>query len=122
MKNRSTRIHSNPITHPLKASKKKKIPRALREQVWVHTMGTVYQGKCTIPWCRNTITVFDFQCGHNIPESKGGATNLQNLLPICSRCNASMSNNYSIDEWSKLNSSSSRSWYSWFIGCLFRKK
>jgi hypothetical protein len=27
---------------------------------------------------------------------------LENLIPICSRCNLSMSDNYSIDEWNKL--------------------
>ena len=39
------------------------------------------------------MNVFDFHVGHNVPESKGGATNIDNLKPICSRCNSSMSNN-----------------------------
>ena len=79
------------------------IPRALKEQVWVTHIGKKYESKCFIPWCSNTITTFDFQCGHNIPESKGGATDLSNLKPICSRCNSSMNNNYTIDEWIKLS-------------------
>lgn len=82
---------------------KKKIPKALREQVWLKNFGKVFQHKCYISWCENIITVFDFQCGHNISESKGGSTTIDNLLPICSRCNLSMNNKYSIDEWEKFN-------------------
>lgn len=92
---------------PSKPYKKKKIPAALREAVWIKTMGKVFQGKCPIPWCYNTITVFDFQAGHNIPESKGGETKLPNLIAICSRCNTSMGNTYTIDEWSAIHASES---------------
>jgi hypothetical protein len=80
--------------------KKQKIPKALREQVWIHHNGKLFSCKCKIPWCQNQMTAFDFQCGHNIPESKGGKTTLENLIPICSRCNTSMGNSYTIDEWS----------------------
>lgn len=83
--------------------KKEKIPAALREQVWIQKSGRVFEKKCSIVWCENNITVFDFQCGHNIPESKGGKTTLENLIPICSRCNLSMSDNYTIDEWNQLH-------------------
>ena len=82
-----------------KPYRKKTIPKALREQVWITHMGHVFETKCKITWCSNTINVFDFQCGHNIPESKGGKTNIQNLIPICGRCNISMGDRYSIDEW-----------------------
>lgn len=82
---------------------KDKIPKALREQVWVTHVGKKFDSKCTVAWCRNTITVFDFQSGHNVPESKGGATQLSNLRPICSRCNSSMNDNYTIDEWTRLS-------------------
>ena len=80
-------------------SRKDKIPKALREQVWLKCMGKVYEGKCPITWCSNTINVYDFQCGHNIPESRGGNTDLHNLFVVCSRCNTSMSNRFTIDEW-----------------------
>lgn len=82
---------------------KEKIPKALREQVWLTHVGKKYEAKCRISWCKNTITVFDFQSGHNIPESKGGSTDITNLVPICSRCNSSMNDNYTIDEWTKLS-------------------
>lgn len=80
---------------------KSTIPKALREQVWIGYMGHTFEGKCRVRWCRNTITVFDFQSGHNFPESKGGATTLENLVPICSRCNLSMGSQYTIDEWNQ---------------------
>lgn len=79
--------------------KKTKIPKALREQVWLKDMGQVFQGKCKVVWCQNNISAFDFQCGHNIPESKGGTTSLENLVSICGRCNISMGSGYTIDEW-----------------------
>lgn len=81
--------------------KKAPIPRALREQVWVQRVGKKFQNKCKTTWCKNIITVFDFQCGHDIPESKGGTTDIKNLVPICSRCNLSMSNDYTFKEWCK---------------------
>jgi 5-methylcytosine-specific restriction endonuclease McrA len=85
---------------------KKTIPKALREQTWVKYMGRNFEGKCQVGWCTNTITVFDFQAGHNVPEVKGGDTTLENLIPICSRCNQSMGSKYTITEWNKLGASS----------------
>jgi 5-methylcytosine-specific restriction endonuclease McrA len=79
--------------------RKTTIPKAVREQLWLRDIGKEYESKCMTSWCKNKMTLFDFQCGHNIPESKGGKTVLENLVPICSRCNLSMSNNYTFDEW-----------------------
>lgn len=84
---------------------KKKIPRALREQVWLQNIGKHFEYKCLIKWCQNRINTFDFNVGHDIPESKGGGTNINNLKPICNRCNLSMGNQYSIQEWSKMGES-----------------
>jgi hypothetical protein len=39
--------------------------------------------------------------GHNIPESKGGKTTINNLIPICGDCNRSMGDRYTIDEFSQ---------------------
>ena len=83
--------------------KKKQIPKAVREQVWIKYIGKYYEAKCQIDWCTNRIDVFNFQAGHNIPESKGGPMSLDNLKPICGRCNLSMGNEYTIDEWNNLN-------------------
>jgi 5-methylcytosine-specific restriction endonuclease McrA len=84
------------------SSPKATIPKALREQVWRNHVGSHFEGKCCVSWCTNKITVFQFEVGHNIPESKGGATTVENLRPICSRCNSSMNNKYTIDEWNQL--------------------
>jgi 5-methylcytosine-specific restriction endonuclease McrA len=84
--------------------KKETIPRALREQVWIQNVGPNFEHKCLVTWCQNKINAFDFHVGHNIPESKGGATNIKNLKPICARCNLSMGNKYSITEWTKMGS------------------
>lgn len=93
-------VFTNP--HPYR---KAKIPKALREQVWITRMGRHFEGKCKVQWCTNIINVFDFQCGHNIPESKGGKTNVENLVPICGRCNISMGSQFSIDTWNSRFSS-----------------
>ena len=93
----------------------KKIPKALREQVWIKFIGKKYDDKCTSVWCTNNINVFDFHVGHNIPDSKGGLKLLENLRPICSRCNLSMSNNYSIEEWCKMGKDSDKTY--WWMCC-----
>jgi hypothetical protein len=87
--------------------KKQHIPKAVREQCWLKTFGEVYNSKCFISWCENEINVFDFHVGHDQPESKGGTLSVDNLKPICARCNLSMSNNFTIKEWNKLNDKSS---------------
>jgi 5-methylcytosine-specific restriction endonuclease McrA len=80
-------------------ARKQRIPAALRQQVWIQRIGRVFDSKCSTSWCSNIISVFDFECGHNVPESKGGETNFENLIPICRSCNMSMSNTYTFDEW-----------------------
>ncbi len=89
---------------------KERIPRALREQVWLTWAGRRFDRQCLVPWCRNVMTVFDFHVGHNIPESKGGATELSNLRPICARCNLSMGAQYSIEEWGRLSAAPTGCW------------
>ena len=91
--------------------KKKTIPKSLRENVWLKHNGRVYETKCLTRWCQHRITVFDFQVGHNVPESKGGPTVLENLVPICSRCNTSMGNQYTFDEWQLLEGNVKRPWW-----------
>lgn len=81
--------------------RKKKIAAALREQVWVQAVGQQFGAKCTVSWCSNPITVFSFQCGHILAESKGGPTTLENLRPICGRCNQSMGTMH-MDDWEQL--------------------
>jgi len=96
------------------------IPKALREQVWIQHYGTVFHNKCPTCWCQNRVNVFDFQVGHNVPESKGGSTTIDNLIPICGRCNLSMSNTYTFDEWSATFGSRKRTWFQFFCCCVRR--
>lgn len=79
-------------------------------------MGRLFEGQCRVTWCKNTINAFDFQCGHNVPESKGGKTSLDNLVPICCRCNNSMGSQFTIDEWNKKFAAPEVS----KVGCMLR--
>jgi 5-methylcytosine-specific restriction endonuclease McrA len=104
-------------------NRKKKIPKALREAVWIKYAGTnVMSKKCATHWCPNIITAFDFQTGHNIPESKGGPTTIDNLVPLCSRCNQSMGNQYTIDQWNTKFGTKKRSFFSRMFGCFTSKE
>lgn len=86
----------------IKQFKKKKIPSRLRKDIWTEYNGYVFNSKCHIRWCRKSLDVFQFQAGHNIPESKGGSLSINNMRPICGECNHSMGSNYTIDEWNAL--------------------
>ncbi len=93
-----------------KQTKKQNIPKALREQIWLNYNGKNFETKCPTKWCNNKITVFDFHVGHNIPESKGGTLEKNNIKPICSRCNLSMNNNYNFEEWNNLVIVKTKKW------------
>ena len=77
------------------------VPKPLREQLWLRVCGEIFKRKCSVTWCTNMMTPFKFEAGHIIPESKGGGTHIENLLPICAECNKSMGNRYTIHEFSK---------------------
>lgn len=83
--------------------RKAKIPAAVQESIWITKMGRIFEGKCLTTWCPNIITVFDFHAGHDIPESKGGSIDPENLYPICARCNLSMGDRYTFKEWCLLS-------------------
>jgi len=102
MPRKQTRVRELFLPFLKPKGRKEKITAALREAVWIQKMGKVFEAKCPVVWCPNRITVFDFQSGHNVPESKGGRTNIDNLLPICARCNVCMGDRYTIDEWSTM--------------------
>ncbi len=80
---------------------RKAIPRALREQVWLRWCGRVFESPCSVGWCANVITVFDFHVGHNLPHSRGGSACIDNLRPLCARCNLSMGDRWTIDEFDR---------------------
>jgi hypothetical protein len=78
----------------LKAEKKgggkKSIPKVIREEIWKRYVGDLLNVYC-ICCNMNIITAFQFQAGHIISTALGGATTSDNILPICSSCNLSMS-------------------------------
>jgi len=78
------------------------LPKRIREVVWSTYNGETYSSKCYVPWCSNMINVFNYHVGHDVPESKGGTYDIGNLRPICSNCNLSMGNKWTIQEWGKL--------------------
>lgn len=82
--------------------KRKKIPVALKEQLWIRDCGKVFECECRISWCKNTINVFNYHVGHDVPLSKGGKLDMDNLCPICDRCNYSMGNKYTIRQWERM--------------------
>ena len=84
-------------------TRKATIPKALREQVWIQNIGQKFDSKCKVVWC--------------IPESRGGKTTLDNLVPICGRCNTSMGSQYTIDEWNKKFAPVVKDTY---LGCMVR--
>ncbi len=85
-----------------KKNKRPTISKAFREQIWVMRIGDTFHAKCPISWCNNQISVLNYSLGHNIPHSKGGSSELDNLIPICHWCNEHMANKYTIDEWNHL--------------------
>ncbi len=91
-----------PVKMEMNKKKKRKqhIPLAVRQAVWVEQFGEKFKHKCYVSWCHRMISCFDFEVGHNIPESKGGTLDLNNLLPICHQCNIGMGNQYTITDWS----------------------
>ena len=91
----------NPSRH-IQMYKKKKISKTLRPEVWYEWNGNNTSVKCPVEWCQNEITLDTCHMGHNIPESFGGPTRKENLVPICWMCNSAMKNNYTILEWSAL--------------------
>jgi 5-methylcytosine-specific restriction endonuclease McrA len=76
-----------PIQPPYK---KKAIPKSLKMLVWHTYIGKeVGLAKCLC--CKNKeITQMDFDCGHVVAESCGGVTTVNNMRPICAKCNRSM--------------------------------
>lgn len=81
---------------------RQKVPASLRQAVWLKYNNDKFYAKCAIKWCNNTINPFLYEIGHDIPHSKGGKTSVDNLYPICSSCNRSMSDKYTIKEFSEL--------------------
>ncbi len=69
---------------------KQRIPVAIRTAVWNKYIGEHAGQAACFTGCGTTITQAIFHCGHVLAEKNGGSVTLDNLRPICQRCNASM--------------------------------
>jgi 5-methylcytosine-specific restriction endonuclease McrA len=87
----------NKSKKPHKTLKKKKnISAPMKQTVWLNEFGKKYDGLC--PVCKiKTIETNDFHCGHILAESKGGNLEVNNLRPICAKCNTSMGSKHMND-------------------------
>jgi hypothetical protein len=71
-------------------SKKQKIQPKLRIEVWKKEFGNNDTGEC--PLCSTIINISKngFHCSHIISEKNGGKLELNNLRPLCEKCNLQM--------------------------------
>jgi len=80
---------------------REKIRKALRINVWDKYIGTNERnGKC--PFCKNIISIEEFEVGHDISLANGGSYAIDNLFPLCSGCNKSMGKKSFEEMWDQL--------------------
>jgi hypothetical protein len=71
------------------ARTKKTIPKSVKEKVWHTYVGKKTESPCLV--CRSEkISILSFHAGHVVAEANGGETTVENLRPICHRCNLQM--------------------------------
>ncbi|MDD3175951.1 MAG: HNH endonuclease signature motif containing protein [Candidatus Nanoarchaeia archaeon] len=68
--------------------KRKNIPRAVKEDLWIKHFGKKYFGNCLV--CGTTMETNKFEAGHIKSVANGGSDNMSNLKPICMKCNRAM--------------------------------
>jgi len=83
-------INSKANTHQIR-SRKEPIPKRLKTDVWDFYIGEEKGIALCMCCSREKIKASHFECGHVISEFNGGTICIDNLRPICSQCNRSMS-------------------------------
>jgi 5-methylcytosine-specific restriction endonuclease McrA len=68
--------------------RKTSIPLVLREMVWCKYFKNSFVGTCDV--CNDSIKFTNHACAHIISEYNGGSTDIDNLIPLCHKCNLSM--------------------------------
>lgn len=69
---------------------KRNLSVAVRTAVWNTYIGREYGlGYCFVG-CGEQISQANFECGHVQSRKFGGSNEIENLRPVCSRCNKSM--------------------------------
>ena len=88
-----------------KSIKKKKetkvIVHILHTQVWETYIG-IKTGSLKCPYCvTNEISQLNFECGHVISRESDGSNDIENIRPICNKCNKSLgTKTMDIKKWS----------------------
>ena len=86
IRNKYTKLKKN---NGNKTSKRRAIPKTVKTNLWDKYIGTTKrEGECYV--CHKLIKIEDFHCGHVISVNMGGSDSIDNLRPICSKCNLSM--------------------------------
>jgi HNH endonuclease len=81
--------------------KRKTIPKAKRTELWDKYFKDKRIGSCLVCNCQLDV-VGTWEAGHVIAYSKGGSDDLENLRPVCQRCNRSMGTQ-NMGEWARIN-------------------
>ena len=93
---------SEPETKITKPYVKDKIPRAVKNCLWINYFGEKRVGVCAC--CqREPITLNNFNASHILAERCNGTTTLDNLAPTCTICNLSMGTMHMMDFIRKYN-------------------
>jgi esterase/lipase len=72
----------------MQAKKRQKVGTTFRKIVWQHYLGKESQtGECFL--CGDSINVWNFEVGHDIPHCAGGEVCIENCRPVCTLCNRS---------------------------------
>ena len=76
------------ILHISQYSKRERIGKRKRRDVWGKVNSDTMNGKCYV--CENKLDFEEFECGHIVSVFYGGTTNIDNLQPVCKICNQDM--------------------------------
>lgn len=74
----------------LSLSKRKTIPAPLKRDCWNKWIGPNVAHTYCLCCNQHKISMNDFEAGHVISDAEGGELSVDNLKPICSKCNKSM--------------------------------
>jgi hypothetical protein len=80
------------------ANKQQMIYQAIKTKIWRKYCGENFKTKCCVEFCINEISISNFEAGFILAEAKGGDVSVDNLIPICSKCNKSIGNKH-LREW-----------------------